>query len=762
MSVNDIVRRIRGTKEIYIHAIIIVVSILCRLPFLRTFNLVTYDGTYYLNQARSLLAGVKMAGAFPIGYPAFVALFFIIIRETLVAAQIVSFLASVGSAIVLYLLAKHYVRKEYAVLCALLLCVNPLFIRYSLFPMSEMLYVFWVLLSLLYFARKRYVCFGLAIGLAAVTRPEAILIVAILGLSTLRNPRAIASIVISFVFVFSINVIVLSKSQERLVLLPKTENIGTSARSTSPHEISLDFKEREQGIAELKSKNPDKNPVVDYFQRLPRECLLLAKHLSPFLLILSLTGIYRKRTIAILAALVFFLIFPLATPRSRDRFIIPYIPILLLYVVIGFESIRSKRIRSTVFVLVLLSAVSLPVIDRGSLRLYREASHVDAKEAANVFRDRVDPGNKIADRKPYFAFYAGGEYVTIPLAPYDPTVQFLYDSDVKYLSLHRQTIEVFRPALIPLLDDKAVLAGEMRFRQVYFSPTGQMILEKTRTSEPLIWEKLQGCGGDAYAPCWLPGGDRVAFRSSDKMKRGSVCIGSSGEGEAKKLFEENTSGDQISVSPDGTYLAFSSAPRENMDIFLFEFSTQKMLQLTTSEGNGRSPSWSADGSLIAFSSDRTGQNEIWMKLVRTAEENQLTSDGGNAYPAISPTGDRIAWIKKAEGIVILDQRTGAIVRADVPKSADFAPAWSPDGKYIAVTAGDWGSWDIYLLTSDGSQALLLTKDLSFQGMPSWRSDGKALAISSDHDGESAIWILSGLDPYLKRLDNPLNIRTYRK
>ena len=453
---------------------------------------------------------------------------------------------------------------------------------------------------------------------------------------------------------------------------------------------------------------------------------------------------------------------PLATPRSRDRFIIPYIPILLLYVVIGFESIRSKRIRSTVFVLVLLSAVSLPVIDRGSLRLYSEASHVDAKEAANVFGDRVDTDNKIADRKPYFAFYAGGEYVPIPLAPYDPTVQFLCDSGVKYLSLHRQTIEVFRPALIPLLYDKAVLAGEMRFRQVYFSPTGQMILEKTRTSERLIWSKVQGCGGDAYAPCWLPGGDRVAFRSSDKMKRGSVCIGSSGEGEAQKLFEENTSGDQIALSPDGKYLAFSSAPRENMDIFLFEFSTQKMLQLTTSEGNDRSPSWSADGSLIAFSSDRTGQNEIWMKLVRTAEESQLTSDGGNTYPAISPMGDRIAWIKKAEGIVILDQRTGAIVRADVPKSADFAPAWSPDGKYIAVTAGDWGSWDIYLLTSDGSQALLLTKDFSFQGMPSWRSDGKALAISSDHDGESAIWILSGLDPYLKRLDTPLNIRTYRK
>ncbi len=45
---------------------LLALSVLVRLPFLGTFDLVDYDGTYYINLARSLLRGDAVAGPFPI------------------------------------------------------------------------------------------------------------------------------------------------------------------------------------------------------------------------------------------------------------------------------------------------------------------------------------------------------------------------------------------------------------------------------------------------------------------------------------------------------------------------------------------------------------------------------------------------------------------------------------------------------------------------------------------------------------------------
>jgi Tol biopolymer transport system component len=108
----------------------------------------------------------------------------------------------------------------------------------------------------------------------------------------------------------------------------------------------------------------------------------------------------------------------------------------------------------------------------------------------------------------------------------------------------------------------------------------------------------------------------------------------------------------------------------------------------------------------------------------------------------------------------MDLQTSDRVHFEVPKEVLHAPAWSPDGKYLAVAGNNWGNWDIYLLTADGSEALVLTKDHAGQGMPSWRPDGRALAINSEHGGQPRNWILTGLEPYLERLAEPIDIRIF--
>ena len=82
----------RQLKDSQVFTLLILLYTLVRLPFLSTFELVTFDGTYYLGQARTMFGG-HMTGAFPIGYPLVVKLFALVTRNYQVAGMAVSFVA---------------------------------------------------------------------------------------------------------------------------------------------------------------------------------------------------------------------------------------------------------------------------------------------------------------------------------------------------------------------------------------------------------------------------------------------------------------------------------------------------------------------------------------------------------------------------------------------------------------------------------------------------------------------------------------------
>jgi Tol biopolymer transport system component len=181
-------------------------------------------------------------------------------------------------------------------------------------------------------------------------------------------------------------------------------------------------------------------------------------------------------------------------------------------------------------------------------------------------------------------------------------------------------------------------------------------------------------------------------------------------------------------------------------------------QITSNEGEDISPSWSRDGKEIVFTSDRSGQREIWVKNLDTGELTQITTDGGYSFPSISPDGKKIAWIRIDEGLYVYDRGTGIVNLADAPKQVNFAPAWSTDGRFIAVTGKDWGYADVYLLTADGQNAALLTKTVRGEGEPAWSPDGRAIATVTAQGDILELWILTGIEPYKDRLMTPMKDR----
>ena len=763
MATGKLKFTLNDVRNTHVYILLAVVSILSRLPFLGTFELVAYDGTYYLNQAKTIFSG-HMAGAFPVGYPLVVKFFQIVLRDYQTAGMAVSFVASVGSVIVVYLLAGRFVRRELALLAAVTVALNPLFVRFSLMTMSESVYVFWMLLGFLMYTTKKWLPFGLAMGMAVITRPEALAIVGLLGLSRIHHPRQAAIIAAGFLAVYGLNVAVLSANSGQLVLVSKSSLFGSIAENWRFRETTVEFEGKEEIMEKMSADYQPDSVWNSYISRMPLELRLITRNVWPVVFALALLAFLaarRRKYLFLLAGLVPFVVNPLFTPRSEDRFILPYLPVLILLAVFAIDEIEKRQHRRLAIVLVVVTIVALPVVNRAVLLEPEERYLANSKMAGIKFREWVEPGDKIAGRKPYFAFYSGGEYVEIPLAPYEDVLKYLVRENVKFVELHQATIHPFRPPLRPLIYSSSVINGELRYRQTYFDPTGEMVLERTGVEDPLRWSRLTSPASNDFMPTWSPDGKRIAYRSTTNGEAGGIYVIAFGDTVPHKVTDATPVDDGLSWSPDGRRIAFAKGDEGRLGIYTVDVETGAETLVVGGDGSNVSPSWTPDGNEIIFSSDRTGEWEIWAYNFSAAVQHRLTNTGGNEHPSVSPSGNMIAWIRRDEGVVVLDGLNRRVTTLGSPGRVRFAPAWSADERYIAVTANDWGSMDIYIITVDGKKALLLTKNQKRDVMPAWSPNGRSIALASDLGSRNAsIWVIGGLAPYLERLESNYDIRVF--
>jgi TolB protein len=738
--------------------VLALVNVVTRLPFVSRFDMVTFDGTYYVNQAKSILQGAFGGGSFPVGYPAFIAAVIPFARDGVIAAQIVSFLAGVGTTIALYLLAARFISRPKAFLCALILAVHPLFIRLSLLTYSESLYLCWVVLALVFYAANRNILFGIAMGVAVITRPEALAIFALLMLLKIRQPRWIAAAFAAFVVLYTLNIAYLSQAMGRVVLLPKSEFFGTGAQLWQLREHFTEFEGKEDAQKTLVETSDRETRLSSYVKRLPLELRSLHQLVLPVLIVLAAFGAYKRRTF-VLAALLPFVFIPAFTVRAETRYLLPYVPVLILYGFIGAEAITRKNVRAIAYGLIALSALLTLGVNQDQLQAAPEPEYRGSKEAGRQFRNAISPTDKIADRKPFFAFYAGGDYVEIPLAPYEGVMDFLVKENVRLLSLHMLTTHNYRPVLRPLLYDRAAIMGELRYKQVYAAPTGELIYEKVRDDDPLHRRPLGDFAGEAMDPCWSPDGSRIAFRGLGTDGRPGIYVASADGTSGRRLTEAGPKPDPLSWSPDGKRIAFAWARDENADIYAADVGTGRVSRLTSGPANDFSPSWAPNGKEIVFCSDRSGAFEIWIIDLDSGRTTQVTTSGESRFPMFSNDGSRIAWLSKTDA-VILERATSTETR--IRGSLRYRPVWSPDDRFIAMESFVEGNAGIHLLAVDGSAELLLTKGVEPTGMPGWGPRRDEIAVVSKVGGRLSLWVLGGLEAYLERLQNPPEITIFTR
>jgi dipeptidyl aminopeptidase/acylaminoacyl peptidase len=281
-----------------------------------------------------------------------------------------------------------------------------------------------------------------------------------------------------------------------------------------------------------------------------------------------------------------------------------------------------------------------------------------------------------------------------------------------------------------------------------------------------IW-MVAASGGDAIAltvesanatyPRWSPDGKYLGFLSERDKQKKQFWILRRGGGEAEQLTNtiQDVSGFEWSPSGDRVVLLLQDPSPEELDaakkketgktdddekektrtrpwvidrlhfkedeigyldrrrahLYVFNLADRKMKQITSGDYDDAEPAWSPDGKSIAFSSNRTAEPDR--------------------------NFDTAVWIVDADN---KDQGKSLLEVAMSPGEQP-APAWSPDGKWIAfVTQIDrklfwYATYHLAIVPASGGEAKILTKALD-RGVsaPHFSPDGRWIYFIADDEG----------------------------
>jgi TolB protein len=122
-------------------------------------------------------------------------------------------------------------------------------------------------------------------------------------------------------------------------------------------------------------------------------------------------------------------------------------------------------------------------------------------------------------------------------------------------------------------------------------------------------------------------------------------------------------------------------------------------------------------------SDRTGSPQIYVMNADGSGQRRLSFDGAyNTAPAWSPDGRWIAYETRVGGqfdIWLIDPEGRTNVPVVTNPRSDEAPSWAPDSRKIAFHSQRRGKADVYVVDLDGENPRRLTEAAGDDTHPCW-------------------------------------------
>jgi Tol biopolymer transport system component len=210
-------------------------------------------------------------------------------------------------------------------------------------------------------------------------------------------------------------------------------------------------------------------------------------------------------------------------------------------------------------------------------------------------------------------------------------------------------------------------------------------------------------------------------------------------------------------SPDGKRLALVVRSAGGDDIQVYDWQRDTMTRLTFTQGNqNRFPVWTPDAKHIVFQFLYPGGNSIrWVRADGAGEaQTLLESKVGLAPYSFSPDGRRLAYYDSSVTESDLWTLPLDVSDPERPKPGkpelflrtpfnQQAPAFSPDGRWIAYVSNESGLTEVYV-----------------RPFPAGASSGSGKWQISTGGGEHPIWSRNGRELFYETPDNRIMAATY--
>jgi serine/threonine protein kinase/Tol biopolymer transport system component len=257
----------------------------------------------------------------------------------------------------------------------------------------------------------------------------------------------------------------------------------------------------------------------------------------------------------------------------------------------------------------------------------------------------------------------------------------------------------------PVTGDLGWRQGRLAFLQREGSSNRLMLFPLSANAVPSI---LYEPGGAQMllGPAWSPDGGQIGFYSAGGGMKVWV------NGQVRSIGACNSP----SWSPDGRRILCKASQESTFQIYDAQ-DGQLIDEFQTGRG-GLVPAWSPDGRSIAYATLANGISRIWI----------VTYDG--PHPASSAGTPGIRTLSSPQ-----------LLAGDAAEN--YAPAWSPDGIQIAYQSGDSdGASEIWVVNRDGTNPHQVTgtpaaADLNssfWARAPAWSPDGRWLAYVTSRNG----------------------------
>jgi len=198
---------------------------------------------------------------------------------------------------------------------------------------------------------------------------------------------------------------------------------------------------------------------------------------------------------------------------------------------------------------------------------------------------------------------------------------------------------------------------------------------------------------------------------------------------------ENDVYDSVSISPDGSQVAANTFHTSKGGIVIL--GARGSRTLAACNGPCTFPVWSHDGRQVFFASNARGPYDIYVKAADGSGDEQpvVTFDKelfGAVFLAASPDGKYLAFPGPDPATSRLRIYIVALAGDHKPQpfrsssSADeTAPAFSPDGKWLAYESTQSGRSEVYITPFPGGGAQYQVSTIGGE-RPVWRHDGKEI------------------------------------